>query len=153
LPVIVLDPGPRELDAFFAVGKPLAHNLFQTLATLLLFPVIAHQVFHARQIRNDAFTRGSEILKKFWIAAAYEEAARTAGFGNVFFDGIQNQLHLKSVLNPAGAVVEAVDHPARRNAAENQQAEGGKENAAGANLAPHSVREGRLALDRKGILS
>src|ERR1700748_2980364 len=36
LPSVILDPRFRELDAFFAVGKPLARNRFQLVATPLL---------------------------------------------------------------------------------------------------------------------
>src|SRR5579862_4602118 len=122
----------------------------QMVATLLLLLIVTQQVFEAGQVRKDALTRSVEILQKLRIAAAHEEAARAAGFGNVFLDSIQSQLHFEGVLYPARAFIKTVNHPACSDGAEQQQGEGGKENAAGADLAPHSVRKGRLGLEQEG---
>ena len=119
------------------------------MATVQLLLIITQQVFEARQVRKDAFAGGVEILKELRVATAYEEAARTPGFGNVFLDGIERQLHFEGVLHPARAFVKAVNHPSCGDGAEKQQGEGGKENTAGADLAPHSVREGRRGLGQE----
>jgi len=47
------------------------------------------------------------------------------------------------------AVIKAVNHPSRSDGTEKQQDEGGKENTAGADLAPHSVGKGRLGLGQE----
>jgi hypothetical protein len=45
LPVLIVGARVCELDAFFAVSKPLARNRFQLVAALLLLLIVIQQVF------------------------------------------------------------------------------------------------------------